>query len=75
MIGYQGRYGTAGLTGSEWIRCLNDMVEKPCFSDEQQRLLTHAQYAAEVEFDSEGFIDSCERWINSLPARSRHVSA
>ncbi len=75
MMSYRGRQHTAGLTGKLWLEQLSELVETPCFSDDQQMLLIQGQYARDVEIDCEGLIKSCEQWIKSLPRRPQHVSA
>lgn len=75
MMSYLGRKQIAGQTGNEWAKQLVDLVETPCFSDDQQRLLTHGQYAREVNIDCNALIQSCESWIKALPGRPQHVSA
>lgn len=75
MMSYQGRQQTAGLTGHAWLQQLTDLVETPCFSDDQQMLLIHGQYARDIDIDCESLIISCEHWIKALPRRSQHVSA
>ncbi len=74
-MSYQGRQHTAGLTGSAWLQQLTDLVETPCFSDDQQKLFIHGQYARDVDIDCESLIENCERWIKSLPGRARDVPA
>lgn len=75
VMSYRGRYQSAGLTGSEWLKQILGLVETPCFSDGQQQLLTSGQYARDIDVDSDALINSCERWIEALPRRPQHVSA
>jgi len=74
VMSYRGRNQTAGLTGSEWVKQLDDLVDTACFSDEQIMLLTHGQYAAVVDIDCNALIRSCDTWIKALPGRPQHVS-
>ncbi len=74
VMSYQGRQHSAGLTGNAWLQQLTDLVETPCFSEDQQMLLAQGQYARNVNIDCEELIKSCERWIRALPGRP-YVSA
>ena len=68
-MSYQGREQTAGLTGSAWADQLTELVKTPCFSEDQQTLLIHGQYAPIVNTDTDALINSCEHWIKALSER------
>jgi len=74
-MSYQGRQATASLTGDNWIKQLNQLSGKPCFTAEQEALLSNGQYRRELEFDIDALLASCEHWIKALPRSRRHVSA
>lgn len=73
MMNYQGRHSTAALTGDAWITHLNEMVVERCFNANQESLLAQGQYQRDPDVDIDSFIQSCERWINSLPRHSSRV--
>ena len=74
-MSYQGRQVTASLTGDGWIKQLNQLSGKPCFTAEQEALLTNGQYQRDLEFDIDALFASCERWIKALPRSRSHVPA
>jgi len=74
-MSYQGRQSTASLTGAEWIKQLNQLSGKPCFTAEQEELLTNGQYRRELKFDIDALFASCEHWVKALPRSRNHVSA
>ena len=74
-MSYEGRQSTASLTGAGWINQLNQLSGKPCFTAEQEELLSNGQYRRELEFDIDALFASCERWIKALPRSRSHVSA
>lgn len=69
MMAYEGRQKVAGLTGEAWVNRMTEIVGETCFSEEQQRLLSHGQYARDVQIDHDAMLESCARWINALPRR------
>ncbi len=74
LMSYQGRENTAGLTGDSWIKQLNELASKTCFSDHQEHLLREGQFQRELDFDCLALLDSCERWIKALPRSQTRVS-
>lgn len=74
-MSYQGRQSTASLTGADWINQLNQLSGKPCFTVEQEELLSTGQYQRELEFDIDALFASCELWIKALSRGRSHVSA
>ena len=74
MMAYEGRRQTAALTGEVWVRRLTELAGEPCFSEEQQSLLSHAQYARDIQIDHEAMLDICHRWIKALPRRRSNVA-
>ncbi len=73
LMSYRGRLDTAALSGKNWIEHLNELVPESCFSDEEEALLAQGQYQRDPDFDIQSLIQNCERWINALPRRSKHV--
>lgn len=74
MMAYEGRRHTAALTGDAWVSRLTQLVGEPCFSEEQQRLLSHGQYARDIQLDHDAMLESCQRWIKALPGRRPDVA-
>lgn len=74
MMAYRGRQQVAGLTGEAWTERLTAMVDKPCFAEDQLRLLARGQYARDLSIDEDALLDSCQRWINALPRSGSNVS-
>jgi hypothetical protein len=74
MMAYEGRRQTAALTGEAWVRRLTELVGVSCFSEEQQRLLSHGQYARDLQIDHDAMLESCQCWIKALPRRRPNVA-
>lgn len=74
VMSKSGRAGHAGVVGDDWLKELNQMSNKDCFTPAQGELLKHGRYQPIVKETIEGDIDSllksCERWIKSLPRES-----
>lgn len=71
VMSKSGRIGHAGVVGDDWLKQLNQMANKDCFTQAQGELLKHGRYQPIIEgqnkdeFDS--LLQSCENWIKSLP--------
>ena len=74
LMAYEGRRHTASVTGEAWVRRLTELVGEPCFSEEQKRLLSHGQYARDIQIDHDDMLESCQRWIKALPRRRTNVA-
>ncbi len=74
LMSYQGRNSGAAVTGDDWIKQLNILAAKNCFSAEQEALLSQGQFQRELDFDSMALINSCESWIKTLPRSQQRVS-
>ncbi|MEM7563368.1 MAG: DUF4381 domain-containing protein [Pseudomonadota bacterium] len=67
LISYQGRKGFAGSTGDEWIGQIEALSASQPFSQEQLELLTSGRYRADLAYDPDALLASCEKWLRSLP--------
>jgi hypothetical protein len=78
VMSKSGRIGHAGVVGDDWLKQLNEMSDKDCFTQEQGELLKHGRYQPIIEGQLEGEIDSllqsCEHWIRSLPKGGSHAA-
>ena len=78
VISKNGRIGYAGVVGDDWLRQLNEMSNKNCFSSAQCELLKHGRYQPIIVDNIKGqnenqnkneinsLLQSCENWIKSL---------
>lgn len=66
-MSYQPREEVASLTGKDWVTQLNNMTDRPCFSDQLGSALFNAPYQKQSQFNSDELITSCKNWINQLP--------
>jgi len=71
VMSKSGRIGHAGIIGDDWLKQLNLMSNKDCFTLAQGELLKHGRYQPFIQDQMTGEIDSllqsCESWIKSLP--------
>ncbi|MCP4488557.1 MAG: DUF4381 domain-containing protein [Gammaproteobacteria bacterium] len=74
LMSYQGRNNNASIIGDDWIKQLNLLANKNCFSAEQENLLSRGQFQRDLDFDSLALLASCEHWIATLPRSHQHVS-
>ena len=69
-MSYSGRGSIASLAGEPWVARLNELAGSDCFDREQSELLGEGQYRRVVEVDINALLESCEKWIKALPART-----
>jgi hypothetical protein len=74
VITKSGRIGHAGVVGDDWLKQLNQMSNKNCFSPAQCELLKQGRYQPIIagksknqnEDEIDSLLQSCENWIKSL---------
>lgn len=74
MISYRGRNACAASTGEAWVEQLQQVVPRPCFNNDQLKLLTRDRYQPDITCDIENLLQSCERWLRALPRSEPRVS-
>jgi hypothetical protein len=75
VMSKSGRIGHAGVVGDDWLKQLNQMSNKDCFTLAQGELLKYGRYQPivlgqikdELEDEIDSLLQSCENWIKSLP--------
>lgn len=75
MISFYGRNACAGSAGDTWIEQLKQIVPQHGFSNEQLQLLTHDRYKPDFACDIENLLQTCERWLRTLPRSESRASA
>jgi hypothetical protein len=66
-ISFYPRRETAALTGDDWLKFLDSMVEGAPFSQGPGRILKDAPYRPSVRAEEIGpLLDLCERWIEAV---------
>lgn len=77
VISHSGRIGHAGVVGDHWLKQLNQMSNKDCFTQAQGELLKHGRYQpilkgqseAQTKDEIDALLQSCENWIKALPKK------
>ncbi len=65
------REESAGLTGEEWLKFLDQYSAKNEFNNGVGRVLIEAPYQADPEFNTNELIDLISSWIESIGKRKR----
>ncbi|GJM05283.1 MAG: hypothetical protein DHS20C09_12740 [marine bacterium B5-7] len=65
------RQESAGLTGVEWLRFLDQYSDKNEFENGIGRVLIEAPYQADPEFNSDKLIQLISMWIETVGKRKR----
>tara|TARA_R110000782_G_scaffold15189_2_gene44558 strand:+ start:39 stop:539 length:501 start_codon:yes stop_codon:yes gene_type:complete len=65
------RQESAGLTGAEWLRFLDQYSDKNEFDNGIGRVLIEAPYQADPEFNSDELIQLISAWIETVGKRKR----
>jgi len=66
---YTGREASASLTGKQWIKYLNKLVNQDIFNNEITDILITAPYQETTHFDTGALIQASQQWINTLPKK------
>jgi hypothetical protein len=70
VMSQSGRIGHAGLVGDDWLKQLNQMSNRDCFTQAQGELLKHGRYQPitedQIVSEIDSLLQSCENWIKSL---------
>ena len=73
-MSYCGREEVAQLTGTKWVKTLNNMTEQHCFSDEIAQSLINAPYQQNIDIDTEQLINAVQNWLNELPKQPKGLN-
>ncbi len=61
------RKNSAGLTGEKWLEFLDEVMQKPYFSEGIGRSLITAPYEKNPKIDVDELFILCKDWIEALP--------
>ncbi len=65
------RQQVAGLTGTEWVKFLNQQGEQAHFNAELSDVLTHAPYQNHCDYNAEALLSAARHWLEQLPPQNR----
>lgn len=68
---YRTRQQIASLTNDSWIKQLDSVVGKSCFSPEITTLLMHGPYQKQADFNVETLLVNCRQWLQALPKSTK----
>ena len=81
-ISFYPRHETAGLTGGDWLRYLDDTYPEKSSSTHlpfQQgvgKILASAPYMAEqssIDIDANALLELCEKWLQAQPIKNQQI--
>ncbi|PCI07413.1 MAG: hypothetical protein COB77_04675 [Gammaproteobacteria bacterium] len=64
---YRTRKQVASLLNDSWLKQLDSLVGKTCFSSEIANLLVSGPYQKQPEFDVDKLLNNYQQWIVALP--------
>lgn len=67
-----GRQAVSGLTGSAWVKFLDDKAGKPLFAGKLAHLLTEVPYRPETQAETTALLHAIRQWIKLQRGKS-HV--
>ena len=73
-MSFTSRRQAASLTGTDWVRYLDELAGEPIFSAPEGRVFVDAPYRANESADSpvdgEHLFELCERWLVAISAQT-----
>ncbi|MBL4711935.1 MAG: DUF4381 domain-containing protein [Gammaproteobacteria bacterium] len=64
---YRTRAQVASLLDKQWLKQLDKLVGKTCFTPDIAALLINGPYQKQPDFDADELLTSCQHWIAALP--------